>query len=585
MTMPKKFGHYEVDSEIGRGGMAVVYKCWEEALNRFVAIKVLSSHLAQDEGVKKRFFREAKSMAAISHPNIINVHLIGEEKGQPYFVMEYINGKSLSELFANKNILDVEHAKNILYQSCEGLLAAHEFGLIHRDIKPGNLMITNNGFVKLLDFGIAQSNKFDTNLTKTDEIVGTPGYLSPEICVGESVDKRSDIYSLGIVFYQMLAGDVPFDTSTPYKLLKDIVESNISSIQKFNKKIDKNSAKILSKMISKNPRDRYQNCQEILDALGKVTNKAPISSIINQSTKYETNKKTKKNTDMPTKVSLPMNSGLVKKGINKYIIIFTVLLVLTFAYVFIKHRGTQNNALPTSGFVNKDTQTRTIPTSNLMDKDSETDTKPTSGLVTTDSEINNLLSSSFETKNETEINELISEDDGNDQTDAMGEFIRTLEMPEANIPATPNSCLEIGAVSVSKLKTNVWPFKKAPEVPVKLLTNLRKQVVYLIRKDMQLKTFFSKIKFKCLAKEDAYQLSMEVIAYKKSSKAKKYISIVGMGSEKTTIVLTLIGLNTKKMLAQREIEVKNISMQLKSSNMNLDFIKSVKAFLNYAINS
>lgn len=597
MTLPKKFGHYKVDSEIGRGGMAVVYKCWEEALNRFVAIKVLSSHLAQDKDIKKRFFREAKSMAAISHPNIINVHYIGEEKGQPFFVMEYINGKSLSELFSNNRVLHIEHAKNILYQSCEGLLAAHDSGLIHRDIKPGNLMIANNGFVKLLDFGIAQSTKFNTNLTKTDEIVGTPGYLSPEICVGENVDKRSDIYSLGIVFYQMLAGDVPFDTSTPYKLLKDIVESNISNIQNFNKKIDKKSTNILSKMISKNPEDRYQNCQEILDALGKVDNKSSISTIIKQSTKNLANSTNHQSSDKPTIVNLSKNTGLLKKALTKsintiilkkYTFTFIVLLVLTLGYLLINNKGTQTNTLPISSFVPKGTQTNTLPTSSFVAKDTETDNLSTSGFETKN-ESNNKTDKVIETfgqnidENDLEMNGPVSEPEVDNQNDDMGEFIKTLKIPEASIPSTPNTCLEIGPVSVSKIKNNIWPFKKAPEPPVKLLKDIRKQVVYLIRKDKLINNYFSKVKFKCLANEKSYQLSMKVVAYKKTSKAKKYISIVGLGSEKTNIVLTLINLNTKRKLAQREIETKEISNQLKSSNINLDFIKSVKLFLNVAI--
>ncbi|HOP23121.1 MAG TPA: serine/threonine-protein kinase, partial [Gammaproteobacteria bacterium] len=157
MALPEQFGHYEVRSELGRGGMAIVYKCWEEALHRFVAIKVLSPQLATDNDIKERFFREAKSMAAVSHPNVINVHFIGEENGLPFFAMEYIEGQSLSQILRDNRALDVEHAKNILHQACEGLQAAHESGLIHRDIKPGNILISNNGFLKLMDFGIAQS--------------------------------------------------------------------------------------------------------------------------------------------------------------------------------------------------------------------------------------------------------------------------------------------------------------------------------------------------------------------------------------------------------------------------------------------
>ena len=538
MTLPEKFGHYEVYSEIGRGGMAVVYKCWEESLNRHVAIKVLSSHLAQDQDVKERFFREARSMAAISHPNVINVHFIGEQSGQPYFAMELIKGKSLSEIFANNRVLDVEHAKNILYQSCEGLLAAHDLGLIHRDIKPGNLMIANNGFLKLLDFGIAQSNKFDTNLTQTGEIVGTPGYLSPETCVGEKIDQRSDIYSLGIVFYQMLAGEVPFDTSTPYKLLTNIVESDISNIQDINKNVDDKTAKILLKMISKNPDDRFQNCQEILDALGKTTNKSSIRTIIKHSKICELKTQVSENVDSDTKVNITKKTKLKKDvksttntiSFKKYI--WSLPVILTFWVFYI---------------LNSD-HTNEFYEQNI--------------------DINALENTVY-----------ISDFEGENQVDKMGELMASTESTEDNLSLLLNSCLQINSVTVLKPKKSRWLPKKAPNPPASLLTKLRSRVVNLVENNTQLKNSFNEVKRKCLPNEKAFKLSMQVTAYKNTSRSKKPDFKTSLGTERITLILTLINLNTKNTIAQKKIESKSISNQLNATDNKSEFIKTVKLFL------
>ena len=235
----KKFGHYEVVSELGRGGMGVVYKAWEPSLNRHVAIKALGEHLLGDEGLIERFTREAKSMAAINHPNVIQVYFIGMEERQPYFAMEFIEGISLDELLRGNHVLSVTHAKEILRQACSGLAVAHDQDLVHRDIKPANLMLCDDGTVKVVDFGIAQTREYGDKLTNTGEFVGTPGYLSPEVCTGQDVDARSDIFALGIVFYEMLAGKVPFENESPLGLMLEVVQAEIPDIRSINKKVDK----------------------------------------------------------------------------------------------------------------------------------------------------------------------------------------------------------------------------------------------------------------------------------------------------------------------------------------------------------
>ncbi len=287
----KKFGHYEVISELGRGGMGVVYKAWEPSLNRHVAIKALGEHLLGDEGLIERFTREAKSMAAINHPNVIQVYYIGMEGPQPYFSMEFIEGESLDDLLRGNNVLTVAHAKEILRQACAGLAVAHDRDLVHRDIKPANLMLCEDGTVKVVDFGIAQTREYGDKLTNTGEFVGTPGYLSPEVCTGQDVDSRSDIFALGIVFYEMLAGKVPFENDSPLGLMLEVVQAEIPDIRAVNKKVDKKTSYILEKMIAKNPNERCQSCQEVIKHLGPSTIELSLAEIKQQAISVQHEKK------------------------------------------------------------------------------------------------------------------------------------------------------------------------------------------------------------------------------------------------------------------------------------------------------
>ncbi len=269
------FGQYKVMSELGRGGMGVVYKAHDDALSRDVAIKVLSEQLATDESVVERFKREAKSMAALNDAHIIQIYFIGEDQGQPYFVMEFVDGESLSQKLKREGRLEVAEARSILQQTTEGLALAHNRGVIHRDIKPGNLMLTRQGKVKIADFGIAMVQDFSKRLTNTGEFVGTPGYLSPEVCVGQPVDHRSDIFALGIVLYEMLTGDIPFTEASPLGMMLEVVKADIPDVRTVNKDVDERTCAILKKMIAKDPVDRYQSCDELL---ADLTGSAPIQA-------------------------------------------------------------------------------------------------------------------------------------------------------------------------------------------------------------------------------------------------------------------------------------------------------------------
>jgi len=268
--MRTRLGHYDIVAELGRGGMGVVYKGYEASLNRYVAIKVLADSLAHDEAVKERFLREARSMAALNDPHIIQIYFIGEDEGQTYFVMEFVEGESLGSMLKRDHRLTVEQAAKVIQQTAMGLATAHDRGVIHRDIKPGNLMITSRGSVKIADFGIALSNQdLSKKLTSTGEFVGTPGYLSPEVCLGKPVDQRSDIFSLGIVLFEMLTGKMPFNDESPLGLMLEVVKAQIPDVREINRDADPEIAGILARMIAKEPAERYQNCHDLVADLNR----------------------------------------------------------------------------------------------------------------------------------------------------------------------------------------------------------------------------------------------------------------------------------------------------------------------------
>ena len=266
--MKEHLGHYEVVSELGRGGMGVVYKGYEPALTRYVAIKELSPALAHDHNLVERFLREARSMASLSDPHIIQVYFIGQENNQPFFAMEFVEGESLSQLIKREGRIPAADVLKILLQTAHGLQTAHERGVIHRDIKPANLMLDLRGRIKIADFGIALARQeFDAKLTGTGEFVGTPGYLSPEICLGKPVDARSDLFALGIVMFECLSGRLPFSDESPLKLMLDVVQAEIPDIREINREVDADTARILTRLVAKDPGDRYQSAADVVAEL------------------------------------------------------------------------------------------------------------------------------------------------------------------------------------------------------------------------------------------------------------------------------------------------------------------------------
>jgi serine/threonine-protein kinase len=269
--MQEKLGHHKIVSELGRGGMGVVYKAYEESLNRYVAIKVLGEHLGHDESFVKRFVREAKAAAGLSHPNVIQIFSIGQEGDRHYFVMEFVEGRSVHDLLETDGAIEPSRASRIVLQAASGLAAAHDQGLVHRDIKPANLLVTKDERVKIADFGLALApSDGATRLTATNSLMGTPGYLSPEQCCGEPAGPRSDIYSLGMTFYEMLAGSMPFKGESPLAVLRQILDEDPPPLLGVAPHLDPRIAKVVERMVAKQPNDRYQSCHEVVADLSQI---------------------------------------------------------------------------------------------------------------------------------------------------------------------------------------------------------------------------------------------------------------------------------------------------------------------------
>lgn len=257
---------YEIIKSIGEGGMANVYLANDTILDRKVAIKVLRGDLENNEKFIRRFQREAKSVSDLSHPNIVEVYDVGEEEGQHYIVMEYIDGRTLKQLVQKRGALTVAEVVDIMTQLTDGLSAAHEAYIIHRDIKPQNIMILDNGMVKITDFGIAMTLNA-TQLTQTNSVMGSVHYLPPEQASGQTATTKSDIYSAGILMYELLTGNVPFKGENAVEIALKQMKERIPSIRKQNPLIPQSIENIVLKATAKNPKNRYDNIKDMHEDL------------------------------------------------------------------------------------------------------------------------------------------------------------------------------------------------------------------------------------------------------------------------------------------------------------------------------
>ncbi|WP_170291551.1 Stk1 family PASTA domain-containing Ser/Thr kinase [Heliobacterium mobile] len=279
--MGRLFGNrYEIVELLGSGGMAQVYKAWDKLLERAVTIKLLRETLTSDEEFVRRFRREAQAVAGLSHPNIVNVYDVGREGDIDYIVMEFIDGPTLKEVIRSRAPLPPEEAVELGKQISDALEHAHERGIIHRDIKPHNILLNRNGRVKVTDFGIARSVAQNT-MTMDRTIVGSVHYLSPEQARGLPVDEKSDIYSLGVVMYELLSGRVPFQGETPIAVALQQIQQTPPPLTTVNQRIPQSLENVIFRAMEKEPSRRYANAQAFRKDLenvfsGKIVGRLPV---------------------------------------------------------------------------------------------------------------------------------------------------------------------------------------------------------------------------------------------------------------------------------------------------------------------
>ncbi len=263
---PEKIGRYEIKSELGRGGMATVYHGYDPRFEREVAVKVLPPELIHaDPQFRLRFEREAKIIAQLEHPAIVPVYDVGEENDQPYFVMRYMNGGSLSERI-RAGIFSVEAAVKLLEQIASGLDEAHTKGIVHRDLKPSNILFTNKGVPLISDFGIAKFTQEAGNVTGS-AIIGTPAYMAPEQAGGEALDGRADIYALAVILYEMLTGKQPYQADTPLSLAIKHITDPVPHILEANPNLPIWMEKVISTGMAKNRDDRFSSAVEMVETI------------------------------------------------------------------------------------------------------------------------------------------------------------------------------------------------------------------------------------------------------------------------------------------------------------------------------
>lgn len=316
-------GRYEILEKLGEGGMANVYKARCKILKRYISIKILKKELSNDQEFVRKFKDEAMEVAKLSNNNIVNVYDIGTEGEINYIVMEYVDGKTLKDYINNVGILSFKVALDFAIQICNALSVAHDINLIHRDIKSQNILVSNSGIIKVTDFGIAKSTDSAT-ITNSGKILGSAYYISPEQAKGDFVDCRSDIYSLGVVLYEMFTGKLPFTQGTLVNIALQHIQVDVIEPIELNNKLPIGINNLIIKCLQKNPALRYQNIREIMKDLVSIQN----------------NKKhvvSKYNLNDSTMIMDPLKSEIVhkkNKKIVKHIVVFLVLFLFIGAILY-----------------------------------------------------------------------------------------------------------------------------------------------------------------------------------------------------------------------------------------------------------
>jgi serine/threonine protein kinase len=268
---------YDSLEQIGVGGMAAVYKARKTSIDKVVAVKVLFPYLASDESFIERFKREARAAARIQHENIVNVIDFGDSEGSYYIVMEYYDGLTLEDILKDRNDLPLDIAVQILLDVCFGLESAHSHDTVHRDIKPGNIIFTNQGGIKIADFGLAKKSDATSMITQEGKVIGTPAYMSPEQAAGEDVGPQSDIFSLGVVAYELFGQQKPFSGKSYSEVLEKIQTFEPTSVANINPLVQPEFETIVSRMLEKDRNKRYESCNEVIADLEKTMEKYRIA--------------------------------------------------------------------------------------------------------------------------------------------------------------------------------------------------------------------------------------------------------------------------------------------------------------------
>ena len=300
---------YEIEEKIGEGGMSIVYKARCNKLNRYVAVKVLKKEMSDNEDIVNKFKREATAIAALSDNNIVNILDVGSQDDINYIVMEYVKGKTLKELIKQFGKLNYETAITIAIQIAKALECAHKNNIIHRDVKPQNILVTEEGLIKVTDFGIAKSTSSAT-LTNTTTIMGSAHYFSPEQAKGTLVDNRTDLYSLGVVLYEMVTGKVPFEADSPVTIALKHIQEEVVPPKQINSKIPESLNKLIIKAMEKDPGMRYQNARDIINDLQKI--KEDPNAVIDNAVENEENE----HTIIMGSVNAPDNTKSVNKALE-----------------------------------------------------------------------------------------------------------------------------------------------------------------------------------------------------------------------------------------------------------------------------
>lgn len=270
MAQPDSIGKYNIEGVLGKGAMGVVYKGFDPNIARPVAIKTIHKNLLDSEmgqEMLRRFQTEAQAVGKLSHPNIVGIYEFDQYQGTPYFVMEFVEGRDLKSVIKEKQVFSQDEAIKIISSVLDGLAYVHEFGIVHRDIKPANIFITNKGIIKIADFGIARMD--NSELTQVGSVLGTPSYMSPEQCIGAGVDARSDLFSTGVMLYELLTGKKPFRADQSTAIINNVINQKPANPSSVNKNLPSSFDQVIKKALAKNANQRYQTASEFKSDLEK----------------------------------------------------------------------------------------------------------------------------------------------------------------------------------------------------------------------------------------------------------------------------------------------------------------------------